>query len=122
MEQKNLTHLKELEIAAKQQPKTVVTEPVSQNKLNYERKKQIDAKLRKIDKEIQRLEDAISKLEKELAEQDAIMANPTQHPDIKIDNDWYWAYGKKKEELQKLMDDWGERQIEREEVMAEYEQ
>ena len=36
------------------------------------------------------------------------MASPEQHPDIKIDNDWYWAYGKKKEELQALMDDWAE--------------
>jgi hypothetical protein len=85
------------------------------------RKKQIDAKLRKVDKEIQRLEEAIGKLETELAEQDAIMAHPDQHPDIKIDNDWYWAYGQKKEQLQSLMDDWGEKQIEREEVLAEYE-
>ena len=120
LEQKNLSHLKELEMAAKQQPKTQVSEPVSQNKINYERKKQIDAKLRKVDKEIQRLEDAIGKLENELAEQDAIMANPEVHPEVKIDNDWYWAYGKKKEELQALMDDWGERQLERESIMAEY--
>ena len=120
LEQKNLNHLKELEIAAKQQPQKVAAEPISQNKINYERKKQIDAKLRKVDKEIQRLEEAIGKLEAELAEQDKIMANPEQHPETKIDNDWYWAYGKKKEELQALMDDWGEKQIEREEVMAEY--
>ena len=57
-----------------------------------------------------------AKLEAELAEQDAIMANPDQHPDIKIDNDWYWAYGQKKEQLQALMDDWGEKQMEREEI------
>ena len=76
--------------------------------------------MRKVDKEIQRLEEAISRLEAELAEQDAIMANPDQHPDIKIDNDWYWAYGKKKEELQALLDDWAEKQMERDEVMAEY--
>ena len=76
--------------------------------------------MRKVDKEIQRLEEAIGKLETELAEQDKIMANPEQYPDIQIDNDWYWSYGKKKEELQALMDNWGEKQIEREEVMAEY--
>jgi ATP-binding cassette subfamily F protein 3 len=120
LEQKNLNHLKELELAAKQQPQKVASEPVSQNKLNYERKKQIDARLRKVDKEIQRLEVAIGKLESELAEKDAIMANPDQHPDIKIDNDWYWAYGKKKEELQNLMDNWSDRQIEKEEIAAEY--
>jgi ATP-binding cassette subfamily F protein 3 len=121
LEQKNLSHLKELEIKAKQQPQKVTTEPVSQNKINYERKKQIDAKLRKVDKEIQRLEEAIGKLEAELAEQDAIMAHPDQHPEIKIDNDWYWAYGQKKEQLQSLMDDWGEKQIERDEIITEYE-
>ena len=120
LEQKNLSHLKELEIAAKQ-TKVQEVVPQSQNKINYERKKQIDAKLRKVDKEILRLEEAIGKLEAELAEQDTIMANPDQHPDVKVDNDWYWAYGKKKEELQSLMDDWGEKQMEREEVMAEYE-
>ena len=120
LEQKNLSHLKELEIAAKQ-TKVQEAVPQSQNKINYERKKQIDAKLRKVDKEIQRLEEAIGKLEAELAEQDAIMANPDQHPDIKIDNDWYWAYGQKKEQLQALMDDWGEKQMEREEIEAEYE-
>ena len=85
------------------------------------RKKQFDAKLRKVDKEIQRLEEAIGKLEAELAEQDTIMAHPDEHPEVKIDNDWYWAYGQKKEQLQNLMDDWGEKQMEREEVLAEYE-
>jgi ATP-binding cassette subfamily F protein 3 len=119
LEQKNLNHLKELEVAAKQ-VKVQEVVPQSQNKLNYERKKQIDAKLRRVDKEIQRLEEAIGKLEAELAEQDTIMANPDQHPDITIDNDWYWAYGKKKEELQALLDDWAEKQMEREEVMGEY--
>lgn len=119
LEQKKLTHLKELEKVQKANP-VQQQAPVSQNKINYERKKQIDTKLRKVDKEIQRLEDAITKLETELAEQDKIMANPDQYPEIKVDNDWYWAYGKKKEELQALMDDWGEKQIEREEVMGEY--
>ena len=119
LEQKKLTHLKELEIAKKTSPVQQQVS-VSHNKMNYERKKQIDTRLRKIDKEIARLEEAITKIESELAEQDKIMANPDQHPDIKIDNDWYWAYGKKKEELQHLMDDWGERQIEREDVLAEY--
>ncbi len=118
LEQKKLTHLKELEIAQKANP-VAQQVSVSQNKINYERKKQIDTKLRKIDKEIQRLEDAITKLETELAEQDKIMANPDQYPDIKVDNDWYWAYGKKKEELQALMDEWGEKQIEREDVASQ---
>ena len=94
--------------------------PLSQNKLNYERKKQFDSRLRKIDREIQQLENFISKKEAEIALCDAVMADPDAHPDIKVDNDFYWEYGKKKEELQRLMDGWGEKQMEREEVEKEY--
>lgn len=119
LEQKNLSHLKELEMA-KQKAKVVETVPQSQNKINYERKKQFDARFRKIDKEIQRLEDAIGKLEKELADLDNVMAHPDEHPEVNVDNDWYWAYGKKKEEMQALLDDWGEKQMEREEVEKEF--
>ena len=119
LEQKNLSHLKELEMA-KQKTKAVEAVPLSQNKMNYERKKQFDARFRKIDKEIQRLEDVIGKLEKELADLDNVMAHPDEHPEVKIDNDWYWAYGKKKEEMQTLLDDWGEKQIEREELEKEF--
>lgn len=119
LEQKNLSHLKELEVA-KQKAKVVETAPQSQNKINYERKKQFDARFRKIDKEIQRLEDAIGKLEKELADLDNVMAHPDEHPEVNVDNDWYWAYGKKKEEMQALLDDWGEKQMEREEVEKEF--
>jgi hypothetical protein len=51
---------------------------------------------------------------------DDIMSHPDEHPEVKVDNDLFWSYGKKKEELQKLMDDWGERQIEREGILEEY--
>ena len=91
-----------------------------ERKVIEERKKKNDAKLRKVDKEIQRLEDVIGKMETELALLDDVMSHPDEHPEVKVDNDLFWSYGKKKEELQKLMDDWGERQIEREEIMAEY--
>ena len=119
LEQKNLSHLKEFEMA-KQKTKAVEAVPLSQNKMNYERKKQFDARFRKIDKEIQRLEDVIGKLEKELADLDNVMAHPNEHPEVNVDNDWYWAYGKKKEEMQTLLDDWGEKQIEREELEKEF--
>lgn len=119
LQEKNLSHLKELE-RAKQQVKVVEQVPQSQNKINYERKKQFDARFRKIDKEIQRLEEAIGKMETELAALDAVMASPDRHPEVKVDNDFYWSYGKKKEAMQALMDEWGEKQIEREEVEAEY--
>ena len=60
------------------------------------------------EKEIKKLEEQIDALEKELAELDEVMANPTTHPDVKVDDNFYWNYGKKKEELQYLIDKWGE--------------
>lgn len=117
LKEKNLNHLKELE-QAKQQVKVVVPVVQSQNKQNYERKKQFDARFRKIDKEIARIEDEIAKMESEIAELDAMMSNPPAGK--QIDNDFYLSYGKKKEELQALMDQWGDKQIEREELEAEF--
>lgn len=117
LKEKNLNHLKELE-QAKQQVKVVVPVAQSQNKQNYERKKQFDARFRKIDKEIARIEDEIAKMESEIAELDAMMSNPPAGK--QIDNDFYLSYGKKKEGLQALMDQWGDKQIEREELEAEF--
>ena len=81
---------------------------VSQNKIDYEAKKADDREKRRVEKEIKKLEEQIDALEKELAELDEVMANPTTHPDVKVDDNFYWSYGKKKEDLQYLIDKWGE--------------
>ena len=81
---------------------------VSQNKIDYEAKKIEEREKRKVEKEIKKLEEQIDALEKELAILDDVMANPSAHPEIKIDDDFYWNYGKKKEDLQYLIDKWGE--------------
>ena len=44
---------------------------------------------------------AIDKMEKELTVLDDIMSHPDQHPEVKVDNDLFRSYGKKKEELDK---------------------
>ena len=85
------------------------------NKVNWERKKQYDKELRRFDKEIQNLENKISELEEKISRLDSIMCAPDQHPDIEINDDWYWQYGNKKEELQSLMERWEAKQIEKEE-------
>ncbi|WP_373726486.1 ATP-binding cassette domain-containing protein, partial [Bacteroides heparinolyticus] len=115
LREKNLSHLKELE-RARRQTKTTMEVPQSQNKQNYERKKRFDSQLRKIDKEIQKTEQGIAALEDEVAKLDAVMADP----DIKMDNEWYSAYGQKKVQLQDLMDQWTQLQIEREDVENEF--
>ncbi len=101
--------LKELDDLNKKQKIQQEAKPaVSQNKIDYEAKKVEEREKRRLEKEIKKLEEQIDALEKELADLDDVMANPTAHPDIKVDDNFYWNYGKKKEELQYLIDKWGE--------------
>ncbi|MBR6438683.1 MAG: ABC-F family ATP-binding cassette domain-containing protein [Bacteroidales bacterium] len=101
--------LKELDDLNRQQKVQQQQAPVvSQNKIDYEAKKADDREKRRVEKEIKKLEEQIDALEKELATLDEIMANPSVHPEVKVDDDFYWSYGKKKEDLQYLIDKWGE--------------
>ena len=106
LEEKRLKELDDLN--RKQKVQQQATPVVSQNKIDYEAKKIEEREKRKVEKEIKKLEEQIDALEKELADLDEVMANPSAHPEIKIDDDFYWNYGKKKEDLQYLIDKWGE--------------
>lgn len=104
LEEKRIKELDDLNRKQKSQQQEV---QVSQSKVDYEAKKKDDREKKRIEKEIKRLEEEIEKREQELATLDEVMADPTSHPEVKIDDDFYWSYGKKKEELQNLMDKWG---------------
>ena len=106
LEEKRLKELDDLNRKQKVQQETKTV--VSQNKIDYEAKKVEDREKRRLEKEIKKLEEQIDALEKELADLDEVMANPADHPDVKVDDNFYWNYGKKKEELQYLIDKWGE--------------
>ena len=106
LEEKRLKELDDLN--RKQKVQQEAKPVVSQNKIDYEAKKIEEREKRRLEKEIKKLEEQIDNLEKELAGLDEIMANPTAHPDVNVDDNFYWNYGKKKEELQYLIDKWGE--------------
>ena len=106
LEEKRLKELDDLNRQQKIQQQT--TPAVSQNKIDYEAKKRDDRDKKRVEKEIKKLEEQIDALEKELADLDEVMANPAAHPDITVDDNFYWSYGKKKEDLQYLIDKWGE--------------
>ena len=106
LEEKRLKELDDLNKKQKIQQQS--TPVVSQNKIDYEAKKVEEREKRRVEKEIKKLEEQIDALEKELAVLDEVMANPSAHPEIKVDDDFYWNYGKKKEDLQYLIDKWGE--------------
>ena len=106
LEEKRMKELDDLNRQQKVQQQQAQT--ISQNKIDYEAKKADDREKRRVEKEIKKLEEQIDALEKELAGLDEVMANPSAHPEVKVDDNFYWNYGKKKEDLQYLIDKWGE--------------
>ena len=106
LEEKKMKELDDLNKKQKSQPITENT--VSQGKLDYELKKQNDREAKRIEREIKKLEEQIEAVENELAEMDAIMSSPDEHPEVNLDNAWYNLYGEKKKKLQALMEEWEE--------------
>jgi len=106
LEEKRLKELDDLNRQQKVQQQQAPA--VSQNKIDYEAKKADDREKRRVEKEVKKLEEQIDAPEKELATLDEIMANPASHPEVTVDDNFYWNYGKKKEDLQYLIDKWGE--------------
>ena len=107
LEEKKMKELDDLNKKQKSQPITENT--VSQGKLDYELKKQNDREAKRIEREIKKLEEQIEAVENELAEMDAIMSSPDEHPEVNLDNAWYNLYGEKKNKLQALMEQWEEK-------------
>ena len=104
LEEKKLKELDDLNKRQKSQPTT--ENVVSQGKLDYELKKQNDREAKRIEREIKKLEEQIEAVENEIAEMDAVMSSPADHPNVNLDNDWYNKYGEKKDKLQALMEQW----------------
>ena len=109
LEEKKLKELDDLNKKQKSQPAET---KVSQGKIDYELKKQNDRETKRIEREIKKLEEQIESLENEIAEMDKIMSSPSDFPDVNIDNAWYDSYGKKKDQLQNLMNQWEDKQME----------
>jgi len=83
LEYRRLKNLKELEKKTKANADKAAV--VSDNKLNYERKKRLERDIRKLTNQITKLEENISKLEEEISEKDNILSNPSEHPDLDFD-------------------------------------
>jgi ATP-binding cassette, subfamily F, member 3 len=104
LDARKIEQLKELEIKNNAAVKDVV-DVVSQNKHNYEQRKQIEKEIRKMEKEIATLESEISQIEKEIQNADAVLANPSKHS-VAGDAKWYKTYNDLKGRLADRMEKW----------------
>lgn len=116
LESRKIEKLEQLEMQSALKKTEADDAVVSQSKLNYEKRKQIDRDIRKNEREIKTVESEISRLENEIAEADAILARPEDHQEAVIDDAWYAQYDGLKKTLQALLEDWEEKQLKHEEL------
>ncbi|MBU1369204.1 MAG: ATP-binding cassette domain-containing protein [Bacteroidetes bacterium] len=116
LERRKLEHLKQLEIKQSQEKTNTASNSV--NKQNYGLRKQRDKQIRKVEKEIQDIETAIHSQEKQIAEMDLVLASPDEHQDV-VTELWYKRYAMIKKEVSALMNQWENKQLEKESLESE---
>lgn len=75
-------------------------------KISWQKKKEKEKKLRKLENKINRAEDTIHDLEKELEDMNALLASPDKETLMKLEQDFFARYERKKQKLNGEMDRW----------------
>ena len=116
LERKKMESLAEMERSTKPTtPSSAVVEvSTSQNKLSYEARKEQSKAIKKAEKAVSDAEARIAALEKEIADIESRLATPEGAADTSL----YTDYAARKQALSDTMDEWTERQMELEELVA----
>jgi len=107
LESRKLETLKQLEINNKSSDNSK-NEIVTENKINWEKKRESDKEIRKIKTKIQKCEDDISKIESEIERLDKVLANPEAYKTEFAQGDIYKTYQDLKHKSDELMLLWEE--------------
>jgi ATP-binding cassette, subfamily F, member 3 len=105
LESRKLENLKQLEINNKNTDKSR-NDADSENKISWEKKRELDKEIRKINNHIQKCEDEIAKIETEIHRIDKVLANPQEHQAEFNKGDIYKTYQNLKDKLDKQMHEW----------------
>ncbi|WP_106829625.1 ABC-F family ATP-binding cassette domain-containing protein [Parabacteroides pacaensis] len=114
LEKKKMDSLRELEKSTLQQDsltEEVENEPLSQNKLSYEARKEQSRTIKKLEKAIAETEKQIAGLEQQLAQVEAQLATPQGAANVQL----YEEYSTLKKTLSEAMDTWTTQTLELEE-------
>jgi len=103
LQYKKIDSLRELEIStAKKQENSEQEKEISENKLSYEARKELNRKIRKAEKEVELAENEVEKLENEIAEMTKLLENQEKASDV----EFIQLYQKKQRELEQKMYEW----------------
>lgn len=116
LQYKKMDTLRELEISTSLRSAAVaVDKSVSDNKLSYEARKELNKKIKKAERAVEEMEKLISKFEEEIAEMDRQL----EKPEKASDNEYIQLYQRKKRELEQKVYEWELLSEELEELTAE---
>jgi ATP-binding cassette subfamily F protein 3 len=107
LESRKLETLKQLEINNKNND-NYKNEVITENKINWEKKRESDKEIRKIKNKIQKCEEDISKIEDEIERLDKVLANPEEHKKEFEKGDIYKTYQDLKNKIDEQMLLWEE--------------
>ncbi len=113
LEKKNLSNLQELQLS-----RSPVTsnkenvEPVSENKLSYEERKELNKRVRKLEKQVEECEKHIGELEKRIRSVEENMSTPEGASDMNL----FQTYQSLKQELAEKENDWEQFSLELEDL------
>jgi len=103
LQYKKMQNLSELEIKTLERKEAQEADKtVSDNKLGYEARKELNRKIRKAERDVEEMEIAIQKYEIDLAE----MSQKLQLPEFATDSDFIMKFQKKQRELEHKMYEW----------------
>ena len=117
LEFRRLENLKQLEEVRKNSDSN--EKSVSQNKLNYEMRKQKDREKRKIQNRITKCEEEMMRVEEIIAECDNKLSNPNDFQEEISSNSFHTEYGNYKKELDSITENWEELHDKLEELSLE---
>ncbi len=103
LQYKNMENLRELEAnVTLKANQTIVEKEISENKLSYEARKELNRKIRKAEKDVEDVEKQVSAYESELADMNVQLENPEKASDP----EFILLYQKKQRELEQRMYEW----------------
>jgi len=106
LEQRKMRSLSELESAAKPGDASRPEEGISQNKQNWEKRKQNEKEIRKVNTKIAKSEAEIDRIEKEMKVKEQMLGNPVQYQKQIQDGSLYGEYERLKHALKTEMHHW----------------
>lgn len=115
LQKKRIENLNELELSQSPTQSVVEDKEVSENKLSYEARKELNRKLRKLERDLESVESRVERLEEEIEKMNVEMQNPENASDL----DFIHSFQEKESELDNAMQEWSKLSEELEELQQE---